>query len=67
MLLDAHYRPGERLLKELGERQECKPLPDARVASHAQHSLREESTRLALRQYRLAPEKEIGIRGLQPG
>lgn len=50
-------------LVSIDERQERKPLPYAQVANHVHHSLREESTRHALRQYLLALEKEIGVRG----
>ncbi|WP_448681645.1 peptidylprolyl isomerase [Pseudomonas nicosulfuronedens] len=50
-------------LVSVDERQERKPLPYAQVANHVQHSLREEATRHALRQYLLALEKEIGVRG----
>jgi len=50
-------------LVSIDERQERKPLPYAQVASHVHHSLREEATRHALRQYLLALEKEIGVRG----
>lgn len=47
----------------IDERQERKPLPYAQVANHVHHSLREESTRHALRQYLLALEKEFGVQG----
>ncbi|MDN6858639.1 peptidylprolyl isomerase [Pseudomonas sp. CAN2814] len=46
-------------------RQERKPLPYAQVAHKVHHSLREESTRHALRQYLLALEKEIGVQGIR--
>lgn len=50
-------------LVSIDERRERKPLPYAQVASHVRHSLREESTRHALRQYLLALEKEFGVQG----
>jgi peptidyl-prolyl cis-trans isomerase C len=50
-------------LVSVDERQERKPLPYAQVANRVHHSLREESTRHALRQYLLALEKEFGVKG----
>ncbi len=50
-------------LVSLDERQERKPLPFAQVAERVRHSLREEATRQALRQYLLALEAEIGVDG----
>ncbi len=50
-------------LVSIEERQERKPLPYAQVANRVHHSLREESTRHALRQYLLALEKEFGVQG----
>lgn len=49
----------------IDERQERKPLPYAQVAERVHHSLREESTRHALRQYLLALEAEIGVEGVR--
>lgn len=50
-------------LISIDERLERKPLPYAQVAGRVHHSLREESTRHALRQYLLALEKEFGVQG----
>lgn len=51
-------------LVSVDERRERKPLPYAQVAGHVRHSLREESTRHALRQYLLALEADIGVEGI---
>ncbi|MCY1405557.1 Chaperone SurA [compost metagenome] len=50
-------------LVSIDERQERKPLPYSQVASRVHYSLREESTRHALRQYLLALEAEFGVEG----
>lgn len=52
-------------LISIDERLERKPLPYAQVANHVHHSLREEATRHALRQYLLALEAEIGVQGVR--
>lgn len=51
-------------LVSIDQRQESRPLPYAQVSTRVRHSLREESTRQALRQYLLALEKEIGVQGI---
>ncbi|MCO7595517.1 MULTISPECIES: peptidylprolyl isomerase [Pseudomonas] len=47
----------------IDERVERRPLPYAQVAERVRHSLREASTRHALRQYLLALESEFGVEG----
>ncbi|MNV82671.1 Foldase protein PrsA 3 precursor [compost metagenome] len=49
----------------IDQRKEGRLLPYAQVAERVRHSLREQSTRRALRHYLLALEAEIGVEGLR--
>lgn len=49
----------------IDQRKEGRLLPYAQVAERVQHSLREQSTRCALRHYLLALEAEIGVEGVR--
>lgn len=48
-------------------REESQALPYAQVADRVQHSLHEEATRSALREYLLALEAEFGVKGFSLG
>lgn len=48
----------------IDERRDSKPLPYPQVAQQVRHSLREEATRHALRQYLLKLEEDLGVEGI---